>query len=453
MIYFLLFIEGFIGLTYQLFFFRQLTPAVGSSSSVDAWVIGIFLGALSIGYFTGGKTHKDPLNKFGKNLMLTAIVGGIFMSSPFIDMYFQSLVSIGTPRLLALVMYTFFAVCPIAFFMGQALPLIMQRKAVGKTSAEKSGNAFALSTVGSMAGAIIPITFITPVIGATATLAANTFLATVIGLCLIRKSPIGKIITYAVGAILAHAILLTPYWLLPKGQFTSSVYADIYLLESEYRGVKERILYANGSYMSTQDMHGNNNSSYIDAFQDKVVSLGIEEQDILVLGAGGFMAHSKNPGNNRFTYIDIDGALKAWAEKYFGFDPKTAKVVIDDARSYMLSQENNSIPVVFMDVFSARFDSPEHLMTKEFFALIKEKLSPDGVMIFNSIQNSTFNSDMAKRLHLTVQSVFDFCHIKQVTPGVAVANIQYTCFNIKHNEPIYTDDKNTISKDAWSSRS
>lgn len=451
MLYFLLFMEGFIGLTYQLLFFRQLTPAVGSSSGVDAWIIGIFLGALSVGYFTGGKAHPHPLEKLGRNLIATAIVGGILMSSAVIDTYFQTIVSAGVSRLVALVAYTLIAVAPIAFFMGQALPLIMQRKTIGKSAAEQGGNAFALSTVGSMAGAILPITLLTPVVGATLTLAANTVVASLIGLYLIRKKPLYHIAVSLFFIGVAHAVLLSPYWALPKGQFTSSIYADIYLLESEYQGEKETILYANGSAMSTQDMEGNNNSSYIDAFQDKVASLGIEQQEILVLGAGGFMAHMHNPGNNRFTYVDIDGELKAWAEKYFNFDPETANVVIEDARAYMLSQSDDSIPVLFMDVFSAQFDSPEHLMTQEFFQLIRQKLQPNGVMIFNAIQSSTFDSRMSQALHNTVQSVFNFCHIRQVSPGKGRANLLYTCFNVKEDVLLYTDDKNTISKDAWTS--
>jgi predicted membrane-bound spermidine synthase len=450
-LYFLLFMEGFIGLTYQLLFFRQLTPAVGSSSSVDAWIIGIFLGALSVGYFTGGKEHPDPLEKLGRNLIATAIIGGILMSSAVIDAYFQVTVSAGASRMVALVMYTLVAVAPIAFFMGQALPLIMQRKTIGKSAAEQGGNAFALSTVGSMAGAILPITLLTPFVGATLTLAANTGIASLIGLYLIRKKPLYHIAVSLSLIGIAHAVLLAPYWALPKGQFTSSIYADIYLLESESRGEKEKILYANGSYMSTQDMKGNNNSSYIDAFQEKIISLGIERQDILVLGAGGFMAHMHNPGNNRFTYVDIDGALKAWAEKYFNFDPETANVVIEDARAYMLSQSDDSVPILFMDVFSANFDSPEHLMTTEFFQLIRQKLQPDGVMIFNAIQSSTFDSRMSRALHNTVQSVFGFCHIRQVSPGKGRANLLYTCFNVEENTPLYTDDKNTISRDAWTS--
>lgn len=444
MFYFWLFFEGFVGLSYQLLTLRQLTPVVGRSDHVTALVIGIFLGAMSLGYKYGGKKVDFPLLSLSKNLIVSSIIACFFMSSMTIQLFFFFMGENNVPRTVTIVSYCLLTIGPIAFLIGQSLPLLLQKSDWGKETAEKGGNALFLSTVGSVAGAIIPSSFLYPVIGASLTLSLVSGLVVIATFSLLFKE--NKLLI--IGGIIGVIFSLSPFILHKDNVFTSTAHSDIFLIKKE----KENLMFANGLVMSSQDHEGNNTAEYISSFQNKLVQEQIKEKNILVLGAGGFMAHTVNPNNNKFTYIDVDSKLVDWAIKYFKFNPKEVNVTINDARSFLITQDNDTWPVVLMDTFQYRFSMPEHLMTKGFFELVSKKLTPDGVLAINAVINPQYDTDYAVNLHNTIASVFPICHISPVTHHDIVANVSYWCFNKFSNttvEKIYKDDINTISKDVW----
>lgn len=445
MIFLLLGLEGFIGLSYQILFFRQLTPHVGSSAIMTGWIIGVFLGALALGYKMGGKKRETPLSDFGLNLLLCAIIAGIATSSMFLNLYFETMAPM-IGRLNALILYCLLSVGPVAFLMGQALPLLMQVKTFGISPSEKGGNALFLSTLGSMAGAIIPITLIAPYTGVTPILSVMLWLTGLTGLLLLTNSLKKYLLAATLPAI--QALIVAPHFLFPAGGFLSTAYADINLVETQ----TEKLMLANGLTMSAKDLNGTNVSSYIDTFQKTIRRLNVTEENIVVLGAGGFMAHRDAPGNNRFTYVDIDPSLKDWAEKFFGFDSYGVDIVDDDARSFMLSQSDSSLKVIFMDTYSTAYDAPEHLMTVEYFNLIRRKLDDDGVIIINTLMDPLFRDDFSKRFYNTIRYVFPYCQIYQNNGLSSISNVQFTCVKQDIEKGIYRDSKNQIGPDVWETR-
>lgn len=442
----LLFFEGAIGLTYQLLFLRQLSPAVGSSNEVTGWIIGVFLGALSLGYKRGGQTSSAPLHQLGINLLLCAAIAGVAGSSWFIHLFFEAGTVLLPSRIMSLALYCALFVAPVAYMMGQSLPLLLQCNLRGRTVAEQGGNALSLSTIGSMAGAIIPTSLLAPWVGATNTLLINTALSIAIGCYLLqwKRKHIGLLCV----ALLSQAALLFPYYGFPELKFTSTAHSDIYLIEEN----EERMMYANGLVMSSQTPAGKNTAAYISSFQQTLQWQNIQQKDVLVLGAGGFMAHTENVGKNRFTYVDIDQALVEWATRHFKLDvTEVERIVHDDARSFLLQSKAQGWPVIFMDTFGSRFAMPEHLMTSEFFALVREKLSDNGVFIVNAILDPQFDTEFDRRFHETLSKEFPYCHVSQVTQDPGQANVMYTCFK-RTRSGSYRDDRHTISKDVWRAR-
>jgi len=438
----LLFIEGFIGLTLQSMFFRQLSPETGTSSPVIAIIIGFFLGALSLGYAFGGKERKFPLKTFAYNLIFTGILSGIALSSTFISLYFNEMTQLNIPRLLALTIYSSVFVSFVAFFMGQSLPLIMQYKTYGKTASNKGGNAMFISTLGSTLGATLPVIYVTPVIGATATVGVTVALCFIIGLALLKNIKTTLIILPFI--VVSMATLFTPYL---KGNFTSTAFMDIYL---EHDADGDRLLFANGLVMSAMDSEGNNTVAYIDKFHHEIKRQKIKDSEILVLGAGAFMAHLGDESNNHYTYIDIDENLLTWARENFGLKDDKISFIVDDARSYMNSLKDNSVKVILLDVYGSRYSLPEHLLTKEFFEVLRSKLENNGVLMFNAIYDPQFKTKLSRTLHNTVNSVFPYCHTSQVTDELKIANMDYTCFAIKGTESeVYLDDTRDVKGGPW----
>jgi spermidine synthase len=435
---FLLAFEGFIGLTYQILFFRQLTSEVGSSFVINGIVIGFFLAALSIGYITGGRPTTNPRSKLGKNFILAALFAAIGMSSLFVSVFFGYTTQY-LGRIAALGIYGLLIVSPVAYLMGQSLPLILQINKAEKPS--DSAMALFLSTFGSFVGATIPVIFITPYLGATLTLTLTASVAFIVGLYLCWKNTWHHWLSIS-GFILLQ-IPLSSYYIFPDGQFASTQYSDIYFSQTE----NHKIMMSNNTAMSIQNKDGTNAADYINKFHAEILEKKITHSPILILGAGGFMAHTKNTGANHFTYVEIDADLASWAKKHFNFNPDSVSVVIDDARSFLLQEPDNKWALIYLDTFSARYSMPEHLITHEFFRLLESKLAIGGVAMLNTIMSADFNDTFSRKLHTTITSVFPYCQVSQVGDSHQLTNVHYTCFAHRPIENTYTDDKNTVSMD------
>jgi spermidine synthase len=435
-LYFLILIEGYIGLALQMLFIRQLTSEVGSSSVTTSWIIGFFLLALSIGYKTGGIDQVNPIESLAKNFIKVGVLSGIGLSSVFIMSFFQMSSSFGT--IVALIIYSTVIVSPIAYWMGQSLPLLIQKLRWGSSNSENSGNALFLSTIGSFLGAIVTTNVFLFLIGATWTLALMCIMSLTIGLYFIKSynwkafSIVGIITT-----LLINIGFSTMFGL------TSSPYADIYV--SEDKDVVRLI--ANNSVMSKLK-NGENDTWYITQFNNFVKKENIKNKEFLILGAGGFVAHLEDQ-YNKYTYIDIDPVLKEISEKFFVKKEMNQEFIVSDARRYLIDTDKQH-DLIFLDAFSSRHSVPAHLVTKEFFSLVRDRLKVDGKLVINVIMNPLLNSPYGKRFHSTLVTTFPFCTMKNNQVGVRnLANVMYFCEKKFEKIEIYSDDSNQNEFDYW----
>lgn len=107
---------------------------------------------------------------------------------------------------------------------------------------------------------------------------------------------------------------------------------------------------------------------------------------VLVVGLGG----GALPRFLRLTFpalevdvVEIDPAVVAVAQEYFGFKPdKKLRVHVSDAREFLAKSSKARWDVVVLDAYSG--DSvPEHLAGADFVKLARSRLSKDGVVASN----------------------------------------------------------------------
>lgn len=436
MLYFLIFIEGFIGLAYQMLFMRQITPEVGTSATTSSWVIGFFLLALAMGYKKGGVVVEFPMNYLGRNFVKASLVGGIGASSAFVMMFFTGLNDLlGLPVLLILAIYSMLCVAPVAYWMGQSLPLLIQCSKWGEKTSEISGNALYLSTLGSFAGAILTTNIFLLYFGATWTLALVSILAIVTGVLISKRKStlffaLVPVVLINIGFSFAYQLHSTPF-------------ADVYVRDTD----DGKVLIANNAIMSRLK-DGVSASWYIHQFEslvEKRSSLG--KQKILILGAGGFVSHL-NDKSNEYTYVDIDPKLKEISENEFLGSRIEHAFVKMDARRFLIDS-NETYDIVLLDAFSSRKAIPPHLTTKEFMALLKTKINNQGVLVINAILDHKFESTYSRRFHATILSEYPFCDTTHNgTEKSLHANVVYTCLVDKDVTP-YVDDNNENEFDFW----
>jgi spermidine synthase len=235
---------------------------------------------------------------------------------------------------------------------------------------------------------------------------------------------------------------------------TETAYADYEIVQtSTADGLDARVFRVNSSTASLlADGEPPRYARYIDylrrtLFQD----LQFQGRDILVLGAGGFTLSHQEPSNH-YTYVDIDPAIRTIAEQQFLREPIRGNFVVDDARHFVAKTARDSTTrydAVVVDVYSSHHNIPSHLVTREFWRDTRAVLKPDGVMLANLILDSRLQSDYARNLLATIESVYGRCAVEILHKDRPLANVEVLCRNNASNPlaRIYSDEKNPADLD------
>ncbi|HZR87222.1 MAG TPA: fused MFS/spermidine synthase [Bradyrhizobium sp.] len=125
---------------------------------------------------------------------------------------------------------------------------------------------------------------------------------------------------------------------------------------------------------------------------------------ILEIGFGGgrtsWYLHRFLP-NVSVTSVELDPAVLELAKKYFGIhDEPNFQVVNRDGRLF-LSESKDKYDIILIDAYRGPF-VPFHLLTKEFYQIVKDHLAAGGVVAQN-IEPSTMLFDSAVK---TINAVF-----------------------------------------------
>jgi len=104
--------------------------------------------------------------------------------------------------------------------------------------------------------------------------------------------------------------------------------------------------------------------------------------------------------------VEIDPAVVELSKRFFYWEEdQNLKVTVQDGRVF-LQQTSKKYDLIFVDAYYA--DSvPFHLTTKEFFQVVREHLTPDGVVIINIIGSLQGNrSRFFRSEYKTLRQVF-----------------------------------------------
>jgi predicted membrane-bound spermidine synthase len=435
-----LFVEGFVSLSFQMLYIRQLIPFVGNSVEVVSWIIGVFLIALAIGYKKGGEYTGDIRQKLIKNLYFSVLIAGIGLSFLFVELYFAS----GVFKSYNLMqIYCLLIVFPVTYFLGQTLPLITNIMKGDKVS-QISGNVLFLSTIGSFIGAIITTNILLKNFGVSLTIYINIillmFLIFVLNISNIKNNLLFKSFEFIIILSFMYIINIP----IEKENFVkTNQYANYKIIDN---GTK-RIFTSNKSYSSI--LEEEKKYGYIKYLEEILFNnLKIEDKEILIIGAGGFVL-SKDLENtkNRFTYVDIDPEIKNIAEKHFLKESINGEFIALDGRDY-INSVNKNFDVIVLDAYSANVAIPEHLASKEFLLSLKQKLNFGGILAINTIYKTNFSDEFSLKMNNTINSVFKNCFIVPINSKNEITNVEYICFNYDNND-IYTDDKNNANNDFY----
>lgn len=437
LLYTIIFLEGLCSLGAEVIALRRLIPYMGSSILVTAPTIGFFLFALAVGYASGAQVERDYLKVVARNFALAALITGVGLATASVDALFEAV----EPAMLAYLIYMFAVLCPIAWLLGQTVPILtnlLRHERVGQAS----GMALYWSTLGSFLGATGLSLLVMQWLGVSAAV-----LLVSVGLALGSMLLNGGRKPWLAGNL---ALIALVGWLNQPGSqlLADTAYAE-YRVEAVAARPQTHRFRINQSYSSELN---NSQPPQFAAYIHRIRSLLLEElalsgQDILVLGAGGFTLSHQEP-LNRYTYVDIDPAIQTIAEAHFLKGPINGQLVVGDARNFVGTTQQRYAAIV-VDVYSERNSIPSHLATREFWAALRRPMASNAVVVANLILDARLESTYARNLLATIESVYGRCAVDVMKKGQPLSNVIVVCF--QSSEParatLYVDERNPADVD------
>lgn len=434
----IVFIEGYCSLGAEVIALRRLIPHVGSSIVVTAPTIGLFLLALALGYHAGSRVAADYRAVVARNFLVAAALMGAGLSAGGVDAIFA-----GAPAVFAYLVFVCGVLCPIAWLLGQIVPILTNLMRAER-SGEAAGRALYWSTLGSFLGSVTLSLGMMQVFGVwSAVLLGALLLAG--GAALVRRPAVPMAMLLAGVAALAVAVNLG------DRRRADTAYADYAVQEVARADLQApRAFFVNNQTASLIDAgEPPRYARYVEHLRRILLDeLHFRDRDILVLGAGGFTLSHREP-ENRYTYVDIDPAIRAIAERDFLREPARGSFVVADARRHV-ADTTERYDAVVVDVYSARTAIPGHLVTREFWRDTRRALKPDGVLLANLILDGRLASPYARNLLATIEAAYGRCAVEALHKGEAVGNVIVVCFAGSEPTPpsLYVDERNRADLDA-----
>ena len=387
---------------------RLLAPYYGSSTIVWANLIGLVLLALSLGYWLGGKlADRRPS---GRLLGLLVLAAGCFVALlPFVTAPILGVAAEGLDELAAgAVVGSFFATlvlfAPPVFVLGMVAPFALRLALEGVGNAgEIAGRLYALSTAGSLLGTFLPALVLIPLVGT-----QRTLLLSAAVLMLSATTLLGRRWIFAAAAV---AALLG----LPPGVVKPAQGRILFEEESRYQFVQvvergdARRLYLNEGVAvhSLYREHTVLTGGVWDTFLVVPELLGRQPRSLAVLGnAGGTVAraYARFWPRVRIDGVEIDPVVSEAGRRFLGLrENPRLRLVTADARPF-LRRADRHYDMVFVDAYHQPY-VPFYLATREFFELVRSRLSPGGLVALN-VATVPGDTRLRDELAATLAAVF-----------------------------------------------
>ncbi|MGH9355403.1 MAG: spermidine synthase [Terriglobia bacterium] len=363
----------------ELLGFRLYAPYFGYSVYVWGSLIAVVMAALAGGYAIGGWLSDRSADD--TPLYLTILASGIYQ---LIIVYaagwlLRSLWNDGVFS--GTIIATLIIFAPPMTALAETSPFVIRLLARAGHVGSSAGKVYALSTVGSIVGVLATSFLLIPDLGTHATLqilCAISIGAGLAGLLARRR------------AVLLGVLALV---LLAAARQPKLRYFEIWRGESVYNQVRV-IHYKGYLWLALNDLRHSHttfkdNSVWSGSYQD-VFALGpvfVHQPHLLVLGmgAGGSIRMTRVADPNiQVDAVEIDPLVVEAAHRFFGL-PRRARwlhVHIADARPW-LAHDHTTYNLVHIDLYQGGPYIPFYLVTKEFFRLVRDHMTLDGLLMMN----------------------------------------------------------------------
>ena len=459
---------GAVVMIYEITGSRVLAPFIGTSTYIWTSLIGVILGALSLGYWIGGRMADKMPKKSVLAAAILAAAGLIALTTLVKDPILTGVAALPVGLELRAVLAAVILFAPASVALGFVTPYAVKLRMESLGAAGRTvGRLYALSTIGSIGGTFAAGFLLLPFLGTNRTLYMMTAGLLLLPFLLIRLRVDRKITSVLIILLFAIAANeLTSY-----AMYHSIGFEDI---DTEYSRVRvfrstdpttQRPIEA-----MTFDPHSTQSAMFLDdddlvfeytKFYHLIRTLKPAFQRSLMIGGAGYSfpkSYLTTYRNASLDVVEIDPVLTEIARRRFRLpENDRLRIFHEDGRLFLNRAQTGAYDVVMMDAFGSLFSVPYHLTTIEAVSQIHRSLTDDGVVVFNL--GSAIRGDASLFLQAefaTYESVFPFVYLFKVRPernddelqNLIVVGCKRECLPVASGDPLersllerlYTDE-------------
>jgi len=415
-IYAVAFVTGAIVMSFEMLGSRYLNPYFGSGIYTWAALISTVLIALTAGYFLGGALADRTVSP--ALLAFTVIIGsGYLLALPsfaqaVLEAVLAAIDDIRLGSLISALALMFFPVTFLGMYSPFAIRLLLRS---AQRSGRVSGAVYGISTAGAIVGTLGTTFFLIPAIGSRAiTLTLGTLgLLAGLGLLALTRRP-----ATAALVVIALAVPCVPPGradtLIDEGVRAGMLArADGRLahIETEYndvfitkRGHQLVISFQIKGWDYTESVSNLLDPDDLPLRYAQVMTIATiyppAPRKILMLGLGGGSISTylgRFMPDAAITTVEIDPGVITAAKTYFGLrESARMRYLAGDGRVF-LTRNTELYDLILLDAYRGGY-VPFHLLTREFYGLVKQRLAPGGAAAFNVHDGSKLYASTVKTL-------------------------------------------------------
>jgi predicted membrane-bound spermidine synthase len=427
-IYLAAFIIGAIVMSFEMLGSRYLNPYFGSSIYTWAALISTILAALTAGYFLGGRIADRTVSAAVLGAIVTMASLYLLILPSFADNLLKfvsdNVDNVRLGGLYSALAIMFVPATLLGVYSPFAIRLVLR---TAQTSGTVSGAIYGVSTAGSIVGTLGTTFFLIPSIGTRAITLLLGAAGIFCGVCLMALE---RLYARQKAETLVIAILLVLAagcgGARSEGLFDENVRAKMLKheggpvahVETEYNNV---YISKNGPMLAMTTMVAKRwlFESIVDLKDpddlqvpySKLMPAGLLYPEklhrilMIGLGAGSISTYlGRAMPDVQIDVVELDPGIIAAGKKYFGLQ-ETDKVhyVENDGRVY-LNRNKAPYDLIILDAYR-ELGVPFHMLTREFYALVKDRLALGGAVAANITANTRLYLWTLATLHAVFPTV------------------------------------------------
>src|SRR5919204_2340197 len=413
-IYAVAFVTGAIVMSFEMLGSRYLNPYFGSGIYTWAALISTVLIALTAGYFLGGALADQTVSP--ALLALTVIIGSVYLlalpsfAPAVLEAVLAAIDDIRLGSLMSALALMFFPVTFLGMYSPFAIRLLLRS---AQRSGRVSGAVYGISTAGAIVGTLGTTFVLIPMIGSraiTLTLGALGLIAGLGLLALARRRAAAALVIIALISPTAGRAdnpldETIRAGMLERGDgrlaHIETQYNDVFITK---RGHQLVMSFQVQGWDYTESVSNLLDPDDLPLRYAQVMTIATiypeAPRKILMLGLGG---GSISTYLGRFmpevaiTTVEIDPGVISAAKRYFGLrETARMRYRAGDGRVF-LARSNELYDLILLDAYRGGY-VPFHLLTREFYTLVKQRLAPGGAAAFNVHDGSKLYASTVKTL-------------------------------------------------------